>query len=390
MKSRTCTTILLAFWSTAGVVFAQDYAERFDRLDRNSDGVVTAEETRNAKWFTRLLPRLDRNDDGKLQKSELDRLGDLRPARGAGQNDEQLVLPKLPKHRVIRDIPYHSVAGVDPNLLSLDLYVPSGEAPKAGRPVLIMIHGGGWRRGDKASATVVGAKMRHFVGEGYVFASINYRLSPEAAGSDGVQHPTHAEDCARAIAFLHDNVSEHGGDPNRIHLMGHSAGAHLAGIVGTNERFLAAYDKELSVIKTNVLLDTAALDIPGYLKSIDGRGMTQLYQNAFGRDPKNWIDASPMQNIGPGKAIPPTLLFFGGERMLLHEIGPAFSKALVAAGAPARAIDTVDLDHGQINANVGMIGDPMTELIMRLHAGEDPTKFPAVLPGKRDPKRVGQ
>ena len=72
------------------------------------------------------------------------------------------------------------------------------------------------------------------------------------------------------------------------------------------ERFLEAEGKSLSILKTNVLLDPAAIDIPRYLAIGGGRGMTALYQNAFGTDEANWRDASPQDHVEAGKSIPPT------------------------------------------------------------------------------------
>ncbi len=250
------------------------------------------------------------------------------------------------------------------------------------RPVMIMIHGGGWRNGDKASPPIVGAKMRHFVGQGYVYASINYRLSSQTTEPNGVQHPTHAMDCAKAVAWIHDHVAEYGGDPARMHLMGHSAGGHLAAILGTNDRFLKKHGKDLSILKSNVLLDPAAIDIPRYIELESGRAMTALYELAFGKDPANWRDASPQQHVAPGKHIPPTLLFYAGDRMKLNVLAPAFVEALTKAGASSAAVDTITLDHGQINSHIGMVNEPMTALIMRLHAGEDATAFPKTIDGQ--------
>ena len=347
-------------------------AERFDRIDRNRDGKVTADELPRPEFFK----RLDRNGDGVIERNELSGRGG-RPAGRRSAGTGNLVMPKEPAHTPYLDLRYHEVEGVDPNLLSLDLYVPKGESEA--RPVMIMIHGGGWRGGDKASPVIVGVKMRHFVGAGYVYASANYRLSPERPEEGGLEHPVHAQDCARAIAWIHDHIAEYGGDPDQLHLMGHSAGGHLAAIVGTNWRFLESEGKDLSILRTSVLLDPAAIDIPGYLKSVDGRGMTALYQNAFGKEEANHRDASPQDHVKAGKSIPPTLLFYAGERMALDQFGPAFAKSLTEAGSPSRAVDTISLDHGQINSHIGMIDEPMTQLIMRLHAGEDASRFPEVL-----------
>jgi arylformamidase len=128
-----------------------------------------------------------------------------------------------------------------------------------------------------------------------------------------------------------------------------------------------------------VLLDPAALDIPRYVQFGRGGAMTPLSENAFGSDEANWRDASPQLHVAPGKGIPPTLVFYAGDRMNLDVLAKAFAEALTRAGSPSRAVDTVTLDHGQINSHIGMVGEPMTGLIMRLHAGEDATQFKGTL-----------
>lgn len=374
-KHTLISLILPTMLAAAAVAQSSSLAERFDRVDRNRDGKVTPQELPQPQLFQ----RFDRNGDGVIERGEIGGAATPNRRRSAGTGD--LVMPEEPPHAVHRDIRYAEIAGVDPNLLSLDLYVPDDKRASAKRPVMIMIHGGGWRRGDKASPPIVGAKMRHFVGQGYIYATINYRLSPDVPSDDGLKHPIHAQDCARAIAWIHDHVGEYGGDPDQLHLMGHSAGGHLAGIVGTNERFLKEHGKDLSILKSNVLLDPAALDIPRYLGMVDGRAMTALYELAFGTNEANWRDASPQLHVAPRKRIPPTLVFYAGDRMNLDVLAPAFADALTKAGSPSRAVDTVTLDHGQINSHIGMLDEPMTAFIMRLHAGEDASKFPNRIAG---------
>jgi len=96
-------------------------------------------------------------------------------------------------------VAYRAIEGVAPARLSLDLYPLRGPKPL---PVVVMIHGGGWRIGDKGGRGMTQAKVPHFRRAGYVYASINYRLST----SEAVRHPAHADDCAAALimAFLRD------------------------------------------------------------------------------------------------------------------------------------------------------------------------------------------
>ncbi|MEM9017095.1 MAG: carboxylesterase family protein [Verrucomicrobiota bacterium] len=350
---------------------AGNLAARFEQLDRNKDGRVDATELSRPDVFA----RLDRDGDGVITKTDL-RLDKKQP------EDTSLTMPEEPDHIAHLGQVYHEVEGVDPNLLSLDFYVPNDD--KTDRPVMIMIHGGGWRGGDKGSPAMAGAKRNHFVENGYIYCSINYRLSPRDNGEDGVAHPTHVEDCAKAIAWIHDHIAEHGGDPENMHLMGHSAGGHLAALVVTNERFLEAEGKDLSIIKTNAMLDPAAVDVLGYLEHTRGGGMGHSYHHVFGEDNSTLTDASPFAHVEPDKSIPQTILFYAGDRMNLNLFGPKFTGALTEVGIPSTSVDMISLDHGQMNSHIGMIGDPMTELIMKLHAGEDPLEFPT----KIEPNRM--
>src|SRR4030095_10355295 len=116
------------------------------------------------------------------------------------------------------NVRYAETPGVEAGAQSLDIY-----APKAAQklPVIVYIHGGGWGKGDKRE---VGAKPQFFTSAAWLLVSINYRLLP--AG----KHPANVEDVAKALAWVHSNIARHGGDPARLFVMGHSAGAHLAAL----------------------------------------------------------------------------------------------------------------------------------------------------------------
>jgi len=237
------------------------------------------------------------------------------------------------------------------------------------RPVVVMIHGGGWRNGDKANRSMTQDKVPHFVKNGYVYVSINCRLSAEP---DDPKHPAHVQDCAKAIAWVHDNIAKYGGGPDRIFLMGHSAGAHLAALVSIDHRRLEAEGKKLRIIKGTVCLDTAAYDIPRYIRELGGgRGMRQLYENAFGTSEADWKDASPRHHVAPDKGIPPILFFHTGRRMAGAQLSKELVAALKDAGVPARAIHAADKDHAGINRCIGQPDDPYTKVIMAFLAKPD-------------------
>ena len=118
--------------------------------------------------------------------------------------------------RLVRDLEYARVAD---RPLRLDLYLP--RAPKPATPLVVWIHGGGWRKGTKDAC-----RMVFLVKEGFAVASVEYRLAPEGAFPD----PLH--DCKAAIRFLRANAAQYNIDPNRIGVAGASAGGHLAALVG--------------------------------------------------------------------------------------------------------------------------------------------------------------
>ena len=124
---------------------------------------------------------------------------------------------------VKRNIPYAEPAN---ERQMLDVYAPEN-AKNA--PVIFWIHGGGWQGGDKMSAH---AKPKAFVDKGYVFVSTNYRLLPN------VDMETIIRDIAKSIHWVHDHIAEYGGDPKRLVVMGHSAGAQLAALICTDDRYL--------------------------------------------------------------------------------------------------------------------------------------------------------
>ncbi len=159
MNIRLCSLLIIVLAGLSNATaWAQSIVERFDRIDRNRDGKVTREEAASAPWFDQLLRRFDRNRNGVLERNEIAGTGLRRSTSGTGD----LKMPEEPAHTKHLNIRYAEIEGVDPNLLSLDLYVPKTDSTVTRRPVLIMIHGGGWRRGDKAGPSIVGCQDAPF------------------------------------------------------------------------------------------------------------------------------------------------------------------------------------------------------------------------------------
>ena len=250
-----------------------------------------------------------------------------------------------------RDSVYDDTAA-DDQFTSLDVY--TADPAEAGSPVMVFVHGGGFRVGDKASSKDLDPKPEYFVSKlGYVFVSINYRLLPEG------QYPRNVQDVANALAWVSNHIAEFGGDPGKIFLMGHSAGATLVAQVATDVTFLKNAGKDFSLLK-GVIANEGTYGV-----EVD-EGEVQQYQSLFGAD---WQAAVPLSHVGPGKQIPPFLLFYvvGGQTMVANTAAQAtgLGDALQKAGV---RVDLVPLDHVEhfgANERIGESGDITTVSVER-------------------------
>ncbi len=249
--------------------------------------------------------------------------------------------------KVTRDIAY---AAPENARQTLDVYSPS---EGKNHPIIVWIHGGGWRIGDKRG---VQQKPQAFVDKGFVFVSTNYRFVPNAT-MDGI-----AGDIAKAIKWAHDHAEEYGGDPKSIFVAGHSAGAHLAALVCTDESYLKAEGLSLSNIKGCFPVDTAVYDA---VKQIKDRGprRSRLYTSAFGPSEKLQEKYSPITHVAKDKEIPPFLILHVASRPDSTAQSKAFAKALQAAGVEAKTVAGEGKTHGTINHDLGMPDDAPTKAV---------------------------
>jgi acetyl esterase/lipase len=321
---------------------------RFEQWDSNGDGVLRAEEMPER---ARLFQRLDSDGDGKVTRSEASRgVAEMRGgSRGRSEPAQQVEGMKIERDVVYTTVPKGAAA----NLLSLDIYSPPAPGPW---PLMVMVHGGGWGKGDKASKGVADAKSHFFVSQGFVFVSVNYRLVPEVT-------PTQqAADLASALAFLKAQVGSYGGDPARIVLMGHSAGAHLAALVATDPSYLRANGLSPTDLSGVVLLDGAAYNLPESMQDSAGRG-TGIYRAAFGEDPDFWAGCSPTLHAGEGP-LPPFLVFHAGRREASERYSRQLVEAIRRAGGRADLVAAPDKNHAGINRDIGTANDGIGETIL--------------------------
>jgi acetyl esterase/lipase len=259
--------------------------------------------------------------------------------------------PTLDKPHLALGAVEHSY-GSDP-LQKLDFYPAKVSAPA---PLVIFVHGGGWKRGDKRNAT--GAdKVKHYAGLGYHFASVNYRLVPGAT----VEHQ--GADVAAAIAHLLENSEKLGIDKSRVVLMGHSAGAHLSALVGTDPQYLRGAGLDLKALSGVVPIDGAAYDVAKQM--VDGnRIMQDTYAEAFGTDPARQKALSPtLQTAGPNA---PTFLILHVDRADGKRQSEALAAALRSAGTKVQisAFEGKGMQgHADINRKMGDPAYPATPVV---------------------------
>ncbi|MCQ8183906.1 alpha/beta hydrolase [Parvularcula maris] len=207
----------------------------------------------------------------------------------------------------------------------LDVYTPSAEGP---HPVLVFIHGGSWETGSKDDYPWLG---RRFAAEGYVTAVINYRLAPEH------DYDAFMADTAKAVAFVHENAGRWGGDPERLFLAGHSAGAYNAVQVAAAPEFLEAEGKSPAIIDA-----VAGLAGPYDFLPLDGR----VTKAAFG-SAKDLEATQPVNRVTAD--TPPMLFLHGADDEVVHPRNAARMEALLSEqGIRTRSVVYDGIDHIEI------------------------------------------
>ncbi len=254
-----------------------------------------------------------------------------------------------------RDIPYADPAH---ERQVLDVYSPPGAKHL---PVVFWIHGGGWQAGDKSDVQI---KPQVFMDKGFVFVSTNYRLLPS------VDMATIVSDIAESMRWVHDHIAEHGGDPDRILVMGHSAGAQLAALICTDDRYLKAEGLSLAITKGCVPVDGDTYDVPAIIETAETRrrvhGQPQAkfgHREKFGNDPEKHRDFSAVTHVSQGKHIPPFLILHVADHPDNSAQAIRLGTVLKDAGLSATVFGAKETNHSRINAELGEPEDPATKAL---------------------------
>jgi acetyl esterase/lipase len=250
--------------------------------------------------------------------------------------------------RTQKDLTYFAGPAEEAESHRLDLYLPAG---KRDFPFLLFIHGGGWSKGRRQDFAFVGER---FARQGVGVAIADYRLTP------AVRHPEHVRDVARAFGWLVAHAKEFGGDPKRLYLAGHSAGAHMVSLLAADPKYLEAEGLTAESVR-------AVIGISGPYWLPNG-----LYDEVFGRNGAQRADAFPVNHVGrhPGQRLPPFLLLHADRDLPGLELAAKLMQsALGLANTEVKLRQVKDRDHDSILNRLSDPGDRAAALIMEFIAG---------------------
>lgn len=283
----------------------------------------------------------------------------------AEMGQSQIALPEgILSRDLVANIPY--VDGGHPRHV-LDVYRTNSASNHPPRPVVLWIHGGGWQTGDKSD---VAWKPRFFLDRGYLFVACNYRLLPDVTMDELIR------DVAQSIAWVRKHIAAHGGDPDRLIIGGHSAGAQLAALLCIDERYLKEYGVPFSSLKGCIPVDGDTYDIPKIIMTAEHRQMiygdslpTFGHRQKFGNDPLKHVEFSAVTHVAKNKGIPPFLiLFFSGNPDTTVQ-ARRLEKVLKGADIPVTVFGSYDTNHSMLNNHLGRPGDAATKSLIEFLQG---------------------
>ena len=250
--------------------------------------------------------------------------------------------PQLPEGTVVqKDIVYQTVGGRE---LPLDLYIPAGATEPL--PLVIWIHGGGWKGGSKNRINRCVDVLKH----GYALASVEYRLSGEA------KFPAAIEDCKAAVSYLRWKAPNLGLDPDRFGAWGSSAGGHLVALLGTTNDVA---DFDTHPVTKNAPPTVQAVcnwfgptdflrmnDVPGRIDHDAADSPESLFIGGPIQDhPEKTQRANPITYVSPSD--PPMLLMHGeNDQAVIYLQSELLYAALQEAGVRSHLHKVKNGDHG--------------------------------------------
>ncbi len=234
------------------------------------------------------------------------------------------------------------------DLVSLDVFAPPSAERDCARPVLVYVHGGAWTIGDKANPPSTAGKLTLAADGGYLYVSINYRLSP------AVMHPSHITDVGAAVEWVRAHIDQHGGDPERIVIMGHSAGGHLVALASTHPAYQVGS-------RCTIVIDSDQFDLDHGLEQ-GGPDEQTAIQQAFGTDPATLRDGSPLLQVTASSPPPPMLVITRGNAPRIQRAQDFVN--LVQTIGEAELVEAGAVSHEEVNDQLGTPADAIASPVV--------------------------
>jgi len=334
---KTVLTFFFFFTLVGSSLTAREPNRTFDRWDKDKNGKLSIGELpQNSRPN---FKRVDRNHDGSISLEEHEAF--LKRSR-----DPRQPRPLPEGVQAFRNLPY---ADTDNPRQTIDLFLPKGRKKDASLPIIVYIHGGGWKNGSKESVT---GKLAPYLKTGsFAVAAINYRLSGESIW------PSQIHDCKAAIRWLKGNAKKYGIDANRLAVWGNSAGGHLVAMIGVSgdiESLEGKLGKHLGQdSRVNCVVDfcgpTHLLSMGRFPSKIDhdapSSPESQLIGGAIQENKKSANNASPITYVTMDDA--PILIVHGTDDPLVpFNQAVIFHASLRKAGVKSEFLGMEGMGHG--------------------------------------------
>lgn len=256
--------------------------------------------------------------------------------------------------QVTKDISYHPQPLDNPALQSLDVYAPANRSTQRAYPVIVFLHGGGWRASDKDDPLGVHANVCKAIAlRGFVAVNVNYRLAPRT------KHPEPARDAAHALKWVIRNTHAFQGDDGAVFVSGHSAGGHLASLIALDSKYLRNLGLKADSIK-GVIGICGVYDL-AHFASRNWMAEHLMTRAAFGERSRARAEASPVTYVRRG--APPFLLLNAEEDERLEEESEELASRLREKGVMAETAVLPGTNHFTILSLVGNGDDTLIDRI---------------------------
>jgi arylformamidase len=212
----------------------------------------------------------------------------------------------------------------------------------------------------RGSKEEVGVKPGAFLARGFVFVAINYRFVPAVTMGEIVR------DAAKAVGWVRSNIVRYGGDPERLFVLGHSAGAQLAALLCTNSRYVEAEGVPFESIRGCVPVDGDTYDVPLQVATAAARRKSLGQPDPKVGHPEKFGDLarqrqySAVYHVAGQRGIPPFLILHVADHTDTSAQAYRLWAALDTAGVPAKLYGALGTDHVKLDANLGEPGDAAT------------------------------